>query len=142
MRKLTACAVILAVSLISAMPSQAELNWKSEGTPSVSCEVTKAASRFLFFGEWTDIDLTYYVTEEPSARLYYKCAAKVKSDSEGSYTDPKHHECLRMNSSNGSGVVYNLTSTGDAEIRIAPGVNKLDVCYRLSQSAGIKAVKK
>jgi len=128
-------------ALLLTSTAQAELNWKSSGTPSISCEVTKTDSRFLFFGEWTDIDLTYYVTEEPATRINYKCEATIELDGDGgAHTNPRKHTCHATPQR--PSTHYTLQGRSAAIINISPGVNKLDVCYRLYESAGITVTKK
>lgn len=133
--------VLAITALLVASTAQAELNWKSSGTPSVSCEVTRTDSRFLFFGEWTDIALTYYVTEEPAIKINYKCEATIESDGDGgAHANPKKHTCYSK--PHGSSTHYTLQGADMAILNISPGVNRMDVCYRLYESAGIKVTKK
>ena len=134
MRQLVITA-ILASTIFAATLASAELNWKSGGVPSVSCEVTYIRTEWLFnIGEWRELKLTYHVTEEPGSKLNYHCEAKFVKDSEGTYFNCRDHECKLESSSTGNR--YDLRGN-NADLELQPGVNKLDACQRLYKNAGI-----
>lgn len=126
-------------ALLVASTAQAELNWKSSGTPSVSCEVTKVEADYNYphFGQWKYIDLTYYVTEDPEVKIMYICSSTASLNpgafncraKRGNYAQPWLQQ-------------YFLVADDNPKFSIKPGVNKLDVCVILHNSAGIKAYTK
>lgn len=128
--------LMLAAMLITST-ARAELNWKSSGTPSVSCEVTSTESGLLFFGEWTKINLAYYVTEESGTRLEFHCEGSKRLAHDGSccVKDCRKQLCIPVKSPR-KGNSYILKGE-TAILIIEPGVSKMDACSRLFKSAGV-----
>lgn len=134
MRQLVITAILVS-SIFAATQASAELNWKSGGVPSVSCEVTYIRTEWPFnIGEWRELKLTYHITEEPGAKLNYRCEAKFVKDIDGNYFNCRDHECKLESSTPGS--KYGLRGN-NADLELQPGVNKLDACQRLYKNAGI-----
>ncbi len=134
--------LLLSAALITgATEAMAELNWRSNGTPSISCDVTSTESGLLFFGEWKKIELTYYLTDDPSTRLNYYCEATKRLAHDGSccVVDCKKHICFPRNAL-ANGRTYTLKGE-TATLNIEPGVSRGDACSRLFNSAGVSAVR-
>jgi hypothetical protein len=126
---------LMAAALLVTSTAQAELNYKSGGTPPISCDVTYIRTEWpLGIGEWRELKLTYYLGDDPTARLNYHCEAKFVRDIESNYFNCREHECKVENSTIGN--VYDLRGN-NANLELEPGVNKQNACSRLLKNAGI-----
>ena len=133
-RTLRFSTIIIAALMLTAT-AQAEVNWKSGGTPPISCEVTDINTQWLFgIGEWIKLNLIFHVTEDPAALVKYLCEAKT--DQEGNYYHPREFRCSVLYSAPG----HSYKPHGNtAEITLTPGVTKQDACQRVFSTGDVSA---